>query len=51
MTFFRTRLFCVGIVVVAVESLATGLLEDVTKADQIMRPKGNYFRTAYNNPQ
>ncbi|XP_057325435.1 prohormone-2-like [Microplitis mediator] len=39
MTFSWTRLFCVGIVVVAVESLATGLLEDVTKADQIMRPK------------
>ncbi|CAD6234771.1 GSCOCG00002093001-RA-CDS [Cotesia congregata] len=39
MTFSWTRFFFVGIVVVSVESLATGLLEDVAKADQIMRPK------------
>ncbi|XP_044008336.1 prohormone-2-like [Aphidius gifuensis] len=39
MFFIGLRVFLVGIILVVVDGLAIGLLEDVTKADQVMRPK------------
>lgn len=41
MFFIGLRVLLVGIILVVVDGLAIGLLEDVTKADQAMRPKGN----------